>query len=96
MFTPGFAFSEPSGIHIGLSDHWRVLVVVGDYELFNFIEEYLVERCDLPSEYRTMIERPGGEIITMYFPVSVTLADVEASLMTLSQQTIEDVYRLNN
>lgn len=83
-------------IHIGLSDDGRVIVVVGDYELCDFIEDFLGDDCDLPYEYRTTIERPGGEIITMHFPASVTLADVEANLIKLSPQSIEDIYRLNN
>lgn len=78
-------------IHIGLSDDGRVLVAVDDYELCDFIEDYLGDDCDLPYEYRTTIERPGGKIITMYFPVSVTLADVEANLIQLSPQSIEDI-----
>jgi len=83
-------------VQIGLSDDGRVLVVVGDYELCDFIEDYLGDECDLPYEYRSTIERPGGEIITMYFPVSVRFSDVEANLAKLSPQRIEDIYRLNN
>lgn len=83
-------------IHVGLGDENRCIVVVEDYELFDFIEDFLGDECDLPYEYRTSRERPGGEIITMYFPLGVTPAVVEASLSSLSPAEIERIYKLNN
>lgn len=64
-------------IHVGLDDENRCIVVVEDYELFDFIEDFLGEECDLPYEYRTSKERPGGEVITMYFPLDVTPAVIK-------------------
>jgi hypothetical protein len=71
-------------ISVGLDDKNRCIVVVEDYELFDFIDDFLGDECDLPSEYRTAKERPGGEIITMYFPLTVTV------------EAIERIYKLNN
>lgn len=83
-------------ISVGLDDEDRCVVVVEDYELFDFVEDFLGEECDLSYEYRISRERPGGEIITLYFPFGITPAVVEASLSRLSAAEIERIYRLNN
>jgi len=83
-------------IQIGLYDDEHVIVVVSDYELADFIEDYLGDDCDLPYDYRTTLERPGGEIVTLYFPTSARLQEIEDSLTKLSSEEIERIYRLNN
>jgi hypothetical protein len=83
-------------IHIGLDDENRCMVVVEDYALFDFIEDFLIEQCDLPYEYRATRERPGGEVITLYFPLEVSPAVIEQNLLRLSPAEIERIYRLNN
>ena len=83
-------------IQIGLHNDEHVIVVVGDYELTDFIEDYLGDDCDLPYDYRTTAERPGGEIVTLHFPASVLLQEIESSLAKLSPDEIEGIYRLNN
>jgi hypothetical protein len=83
-------------IEIGRHNYGHVVVVVGDYELADFIEDYLGEECDLSYDYRTSVERPGGEIITLHFPGAALLQEIEDSLTKLSSDGIEDVYRLNN
>lgn len=83
-------------IQIGRHNDEHVIVAVGDYELADFIEDYLGDDCDLPYDYRTTAERRGGEIITLHFPASVLLEEVEGSLIKLSSDEIERIYRLNN
>ena len=83
-------------ISVGLDEGNRCIVVVEDYELFDFVEDFLGCECDLLYEYRTSKERLGGEIITMFFPLSVTPEDIEASLSSLSPAEVERIYKLNN
>lgn len=83
-------------IEIGLNEDNRCFAVIDDYELFDFISDYLGDECDLPHEYQTSKTRPGGEIITTYFPASVTAAAVERCLLKLSPAEVERIYRLNN
>ena len=83
-------------IKIDQDENGRIFLVIEDYELFDFIDDFLSEKCDLSYEYRNSIDRVGGEIISMHFPISVSFKDVEESLMTLSSAEIEDIYRLNN
>lgn len=74
----------------------RCVLVVGDYELFDFISDYLGDECDLLHEFQSSEARPGGEVITMYFPLSVASAVVEQCLAKLSPAEIERIYRINN
>jgi hypothetical protein len=83
-------------IQIGLNQDNRCLLVVDDYELFDFISDYLGEECDLPHDYQTSETRPGGEVVTMYFPSSVTATGIEQCLSRLSPAEVERIYRLNN
>lgn len=83
-------------ISVGLDNENRCIVVVEDYELFDLIDDFLGEECDLLYESRTTKERPGGEIITMYFPLAVTREAIERNLLKLSPEEIERIYRLNN
>ena len=83
-------------IEIGLHNDEHVIVVVGDYELANFIDDYLGDDCDLPYDYKTTVERPAGEIITLHFPATALLQEIESSLIKLSSDEVEGIYRLNN
>lgn len=83
-------------IHVGLDDENRCIVRIEDYELFDFIEDFLGDECDLRYEYRTSSARPGGEVITMHFPLAVPLAVIEQNLLKLSPAEIERIYGLNN
>ena len=83
-------------VEIGLHNDEHVIVVVGDYELADFIDDYLGDDCDLPYDYKTKVERPGGEIITLHFPATVQLQEIESSLIKLSSDEVDDIYRLNN
>lgn len=78
-------------ISVGLDEGNRCVIVVEDYELFDFVEDFLDDKCDLAYEYRTGKERPGGEIITMFFPLGVALEVIEASLSKLSPAEVERI-----
>lgn len=83
-------------VSVGLDHENRCIVIVEDYELFDFLEDFLGDECDLQYEFRMTKERAGGEIITMYFPVAVTPEVIERNLLKLSPEEIERIYRLNN
>lgn len=83
-------------IQIGLYEDSRCVLVIDDYELFDFISDYLGDGCDLPHESQSSEARTGGEVVTVYFPLSVASAAVAQCLLTLSPAEIERIYRLNN
>ena len=78
-------------VQIGMYEQARCVVVVDDYELFDFISDYLGDECDLPHESHSSEARPGGDVITMYFPLSVKSAAVEQCLLKLSSAEIERI-----
>ena len=83
-------------ISVGSDEGNRCVVVVEDYELFDFVEDFLCNEHDLSYEYRTSKERPGGEIIAMFFPLGVSSGDIEVILSRLSPAEVERIYKLNN
>ena len=83
-------------IQIGLNEDNRCMVVIEDYELFDFVSDYLGDECDFPHEYQTSKTRPDGEVVTMYFPLAVTAAAIEKNLLKLSPAEVERIYGLNN
>jgi len=83
-------------INIGEHESGRVFLEIGDYELFDFLDDFFVDECDLLYESRTGRPRPGGEIITMYFPVGVKASRIEECILRLSVSEIERIYSLNN
>lgn len=83
-------------IHIGLDQKSRCIVVVEDYELFDFISDYLGDECDLSHECQALVPRPGGEVVTMYFPECVSSATIEQCLLKLPASEIVRIYSLNN
>jgi hypothetical protein len=80
-------------IQIGLHHDEHAIVVVGDDELAEFIEGYLRDVCDLPYDYRTTVERQGGEIVTLHFPASALFQEIEGGLTKLPSDEVECIYR---
>jgi hypothetical protein len=83
-------------IQIGSSEDGRVYLVIDDLELFDFIDDHLTEECSIFSESHTSEVREGGEIITLYFPISVEMKQVEEGLAKLTTESVEEIYRINN
>ncbi|WP_163130833.1 hypothetical protein [Agarivorans sp. Alg241-V36] len=83
-------------IEIGYDQYGAVALSVEDYELFDFISDYVTEQCDLDWEDKTHKENEQGEVHIMYFSQKHSIKDVEGALLKLSPTEINDVYALNN
>lgn len=83
-------------IEIGLDQYGAVAVSVEDYELFDFIDDYITEVCDLDWQDKTMKENEQGEVHTMYFNPKHSLAEVEGALLKLDPEEIKNIYAINN
>lgn len=83
-------------IQIGLNKHGAVAVSVEDDELFDFIDDYVTQECDLDWKNKIVIENSQGEVHTMYFNLKHTLVEVEAALLKLKPEEIEKIYAINN
>jgi hypothetical protein len=83
-------------IEIGLDQYGAVALSIEDYELFDFIDDYVTEECELDWEDKTMKESERGEVHIMYFNLKHSLAEVEKALLKLDPEEIEKIYALNN
>lgn len=83
-------------IFIDVCENGQIKLVVEDYELFDFIDDYLIETCELPYETISITKRVGGEIVVATFPPVITSAVIEESILQLSPEEVESIYRLNN
>lgn len=83
-------------IEIGHDEYGAVALSVEDYELFDFISDYVTEQCILDWEDKTQKESEQGEVHTMYFSKKHSIKEVEGALLKLSPTEINDIYELNN
>lgn len=83
-------------ISIGLDEFGAVAVSVEDYELFDFIDDYVTEQCDLDWQDKTHKENEEGEVHTMYFNKKHNLIEIEQALLKLDPLEIEEIYSINN
>ncbi|GAA4342494.1 hypothetical protein [Kangiella taiwanensis] len=83
-------------IEIGHDQYGAVAVSVEDYELFDFIDDYITEECDLDWNSLSISENEQGEIHTMHLDQKHTIEEVEVALLKLDQKEIERIYALNN
>lgn len=83
-------------ILIDINENGQVNLIVEDYELFDFIDDYLTESCEISYESISSTKRVGGEIITITFPRFISSEEIEKSMLRLSPKQIEEIYLLNN
>ena len=85
---------ESSHITVRLEEG-RVIVDVDDLELFDFVEDHLIEGCDLCYEY-LLPKRPLSQVVTMAFPTHISLDRVLTALLKLDPVEIERIFLINN
>jgi len=86
-----------------MSEHIRaesagghVCVTIDDYELMDFVDDFLTEERDLESECHTTSVVNGRTVYTLHFPETVTLDAVSQAIQELDPDEIERIWRLNN
>jgi len=83
-------------ISIDTSTDNNLTVYVEDYELFDYISDYLTETCGI--EYDFMSEEKSSNKITylMHFSNNQHIIEIENHLCKLKTKEIERIYSLNN
>ncbi len=71
-------------------------VEVEDTELFDFIEDYLTEDCDLKYDYMETSEKEALTIHTMFFQKKFPKEVIETALSKLETAQIESIFKINN
>ena len=81
--------------HIDVSNHaGRCCLSVHDAELFDFLDDFFVER-DLKFDI-AQTQADGKPLYQMLFLASISQAAVFRQLSTIASDEIERIYRLNN
>jgi len=83
-------------ISLGNSADGRVTVTTDDTEVYDLVEDYLVEKCNLEPEEVLFSEANAVQAHTMFFPRTVTKEHLQGALEKLDADEIERVFRLNN
>ena len=78
------------------TDEDHVVVRVGDYELFDYVDDCLTEGWSLESAYLTESVENGQRVHSMHYPPSVRQEYVERAVSSLSRDEVERIWRLNN
>jgi len=83
-------------ISIGHDEYSCVQVNIEDYELFDYVSDFLCEECDVEIDSLTETTNSQAEVRSMYFAKQFTLEDIEKHLKKLNPEYIEEIYALNN
>ena len=83
-------------IQINKTDEGLLTVTVKDYELFDYVEDHLIENHDLEYDYSLESEKNGVSAYTMYFPKGTPENKIKKALNELSHAEIERIFKLNN
>ena len=83
-------------INYGTDDEGRLFVSVEDTELFDYVEDHFIEKCNIEYEFMSSSESNSISIYTMYFSKSNKEQEIEEALSKLSKLEIERIYDINN
>lgn len=73
-----------------------VEVSVETVELFDFIEDYLIEECNLEYEYLEIKDNNGLSIHTMYFPKKIKKETIDTAIDKLDPKEIEEIFNIKS
>ncbi len=83
-------------INIGTNTEGNIFVSVEDTELFDYVEDYLIEKCNIEYEHVIPSESNGVPVYTMFFSKNIKEKDIESMLVKLPTVEIEEIYNINN
>lgn len=71
-------------------------VYINDWELFDFVEDYLIEKCGIEFEYFSESKKDNKKNYIMHFSSKIKTQEIEQFLSRLNIKEIEKIYSLNN
>lgn len=82
--------------HISVrNEKGRVSLVADDYELFDFLDDYLTER-GAELEYVSEEQRDGKTFYTMHFPAGTSVEWIQRLVREIPESEIEATWEVNN
>lgn len=83
-------------IEIKNSGSNQIVLEIEDTEVFDFIEDYLIEQCDIHYDRLEVSKQKGISIYRLSFLEKFTREELESHLAKLDPFEIEMIYRINN
>ena len=80
-------------ISIKIDKQVGYIVIVDDWELSDYIDDYLTEECDF--DYVTTIA-DNGNSYEMHFDKKFSFDELKKAIKKLNKNEIERIYKLNN
>ena len=83
-------------IESGIDDEGQLFVSIEDTELFDYVEDYLIESCDIEYECFENSEINGVSVYTIFFSSNVNKEELDCVLSKLSALEVQRIFRINN
>ncbi len=83
-------------IESGIDGEGQLFVSVEDTELFDYVEDHLIENCDIEYECFENSEINGVSVYTMFFPSNINKEELDYALSKLSALEVQRIFRINN
>ncbi len=80
-------------IVISQESNGEITIEIDDIELFDFIEDYLIEKCSI--EYAFMTDSKNKKKI-MHFTDKYTFETLKSTIQRIDRDEIERIHQLNN
>lgn len=84
---------KQSHINFRLNQQGESVMMIDDYELFDYISDYLCEKCDLEFECSIGVDNDAHE---MNFKKNYSIEELKKYIQKLDKDEIERIYNLNN
>ena len=85
---------EQPHISINSDSNGEITIEINDHELFDFIEDYLIEKCSIEYDYMTQLHEE--RLYKMYFRVNCSFEQLKNAILNLDRNELERIYKLNN
>ena len=66
----------------------RANLIIEDYELCDFVEDYLTESCEISYEGKSISKSVTGEIVRLTFSALVEIEEIESFILKLSMEEV--------
>lgn len=83
-------------INIDSNSEGNLFVSVEDTELFDYVDDYLTEECNIEYDHVIESENNGVPVYTMIFSKETNKIVLETVISNISITEIEKIYNINN
>lgn len=74
----------------------QMTLTISDYELFDFIDDFLAEQCDFDRYSSTVRNDGGADVFVLNFWETLDWQKVKGWVLGIDPSEIERIWRVNN